>query len=208
MQTVAAKEDDSDLNLTEAQAEMLLMSAFQDYLMYAAKMRIIGNAQIVSEDQNNALRLEETKAFLLSSNGLEKINAYLEANPQWFTEKKTELFLGLYGREPIANGTYLPISDSEFEQTTFSPSSDTELMKKAHRYCAANKKEIDDSDLCGCFYCLAIYRPSEIEEWIEDKNGGTAICPNCGIDAVLPSGKEYPLNKAFLQRMQKYWFDS
>lgn len=203
-----AKEDECDLKLSESQAEMLLMSAFQDYLMYATKMRIIGNAQIVSEAKNDALRLEETKAFLLSSNGLERINAYLEANPQWFTEENIELFLNLYGRGPIENGAYLPISDSEFEQTTFSLSTDTELMKKAHGCCTANENALDDSDSCGCFYCLTIYEPSEIKEWIEDKNGNTAICPHCGVDAVLPSSNEYPLNKVFLQKMQQYWFEA
>lgn len=206
IQCETAKENEPGLKLSEAQGEMLLMSAFQDYLMYATKMRIIGNAQIVPENQNNALRLEEAKAFLLSSNGLEKINAYLEANPQWFTEENIGLFLDFYGREPIADGVYLPISDSEFEQTTFLHSSDTELMIKAHAYCTANKKALNDCDVCGCFFCLAIFKPSEIQEWIEDKDGSTAICPHCGIDAVLPSHKEHPLNEEFLQKMQEYWF--
>lgn len=208
LQLKTMEEDEFNLKLSESQAEMLLMSAFQDYLMYATKMRIIENAQIVPEDQNNALRLEEVKFFLLSSNGLEKINAYLEANPQWFNEESIGLFLDLYGREPIVNGAYLPISDSEFEQTTFLFSADTELVKKVHGYCTANKKILEGSDSCGCFYCLTIYEPSEIKEWIEDKNGDTAICPHCGIDAVLPNGREYPLNKAFLQRMRGYWFEA
>lgn len=208
MQLETAKENEFNLKLSESQAEMLLMSAFQDYLIYATKIRIIGNAQIVPEDQNNASRLEEAKKFLLSSNGLDKINAYLEANPQWFTGENVELFLDLYGREPIANGVYLPISDSEFEQTTFLPSSDIKLMEKAHEYCTANEKALKDSDSCGCFYCLTIYRPSEIKEWIEDKNGNTAICPHCGIDAVLPSNDEHPLNKVFLQKMHQFWFEA
>ena len=196
-----------NLELSESQAETLLMSAFQDYLMYAAKMRILGNARIVSDNQANALRLEETKAFLLSSSGLEKINNYLARNPQWFTEENVKLFFNLYGREPVSDGAYLPISDTEFEQTTFTFESDTSLLIKAHGYCTSNKNALGDSDLCGCFYCLTIYSPSEINEWIKDEDGDTAICPHCGIDAVLPNSKEYPMEEAFLQRMQKYWFE-
>ncbi|WP_251178663.1 hypothetical protein [Adlercreutzia agrestimuris] len=60
MQLETAKGNEFNLKLSESQAEMLLMSAFQDYLIYATKIRIIGNAQIIPEDQNNASRLEDT----------------------------------------------------------------------------------------------------------------------------------------------------
>jgi hypothetical protein len=42
---------------------------------------------------------------------------------------------------------------------------------------------------CGCFYCLAMFAASEIEEWIDyDEASGirlTPLCPHCGIDAVV-----------------------
>lgn len=207
-QLASAQENESGLVLTESQAEMLLMSAFQDYLKFAAKMRIVGSAQIISETQADSEKLEEARAFLLSSDGLQKINLYLEANPQWFTEETTNLFLELYGRDPIKDGAYLPISEAEFEQTTFIPASDTDSLIKAHDFCTGNRKALESSASCGCFYCLAIYSPSEITAWIEDRNGDTAICSHCGIDAVLPESKEYSLDEEFLQRMQKYWFET
>jgi len=36
---------------------------------------------------------------------------------------------------------------------------------------------------CGCFYCLAVFPGSEVQQWVDD--GQTALCPRCGIDSVL-----------------------
>lgn len=58
---------------------------------------------------------------------------------------------------------------------------------------------------CGCFYCLTIFSPSEIVEWIQDEKE-TAVCPYCGIDSVIGESAGYPITKEFLEKMQKYWF--
>lgn len=58
---------------------------------------------------------------------------------------------------------------------------------------------------CGCFYCLRVFDPSEIEEWIEDERD-TALCPYCGIDSVIGESSGYPLTREFLAEMQQYWF--
>lgn len=63
---------------------------------------------------------------------------------------------------------------------------------------------------CGCFYCLSIFDPAEIEEWLIDDNPcdkhGTAICPHCGIDSVIGESSGYPITTEFLRGMQKCWF--
>jgi len=43
------------------------------------------------------------------------------------------------------------------------------------------------SELCGCFYCLAMFPPSQVSEWIDevDDIGTTAMCPKRGIDSVI-----------------------
>lgn len=40
------------------------------------------------------------------------------------------------------------------------------------------------SDICGCYHCERTFPPSAIEDWVDD--GQTALCPTCGIDAVVP----------------------
>ena len=57
------------------------------------------------------------------------------------------------------------------------------------------------SEFCGCFYCLNTFHPKDIKEWI-DKNQ-TALCPVCGIDAVLP---EIYADKSILSMMREEFF--
>ena len=77
-------------------------------------------------------------------------------------------------------------------------------IEKAHKLSYKNKDLIVDSKKCGCFYCLKIYEPKEINEWVDD--GNTAVCPRCGIDAVLPEHPGYTLDDRFLKKMRYYYF--
>lgn len=80
-----------------------------------------------------------------------------------------------------------------------------EYLELAHKCSISHKEEVLKSDLCGCFYCEKTFSPSEIEVWIEEKVGETAICPLCGIDSVLSS--KFPITDfEFLKRMNNYWF--
>lgn len=75
----------------------------------------------------------------------------------------------------------------------------------AHRYCTNNRESLKKDSVCGCFYCLKIFSPTEITEWIKDANK-TALCPYCEIDSVIGEGSGYPITKDFLEGMKKYWF--
>jgi len=85
---------------------------------------------------------------------------------------------------------------------------------EAHRHCALHYDEIQRSELCGCFYCLHIFGPTEILDWFDDHNvgegtsGTTALCPKCGIDSVVGSASTYPITKDFLSAMRARWFGS
>ena len=84
-----------------------------------------------------------------------------------------------------------------------------EIKKKlieAHKYSASNREVQEKSVLCGCFYCLKRFPPTEIKDWIWDKGGETALCPFCGIDSVLGDSSGYPITEEFLSRMKEYWF--
>ena len=75
----------------------------------------------------------------------------------------------------------------------------------AHKFCTNNREELQKDKKCGCFYCLKIFSPSEIEDWIPDTKG-TARCPYCGIDSVIGEYSEFPITIEFLSEMNKYWF--
>ena len=74
----------------------------------------------------------------------------------------------------------------------------------AHKHSSRHRTEIEESNLCGCFYCLQVFEPSIIDFWIDDKT--TAMCPRCGIDSVIGSKSGYPLTVEFLQQMKNHWF--
>lgn len=57
----------------------------------------------------------------------------------------------------------------------------------------------------GCYYCISIYDVTEIKEWTD--NGETAICPKCGVDAVI-SKIQHELNADILKEAKKYWFNN
>jgi hypothetical protein len=76
----------------------------------------------------------------------------------------------------------------------------------AHKHCIANQAEVMASEQCGCFYCLRIFDPKEINEWLTENAGVTAFCPYCFIDSVIGTRSGYPITAVFLGAMQVRWF--
>lgn len=81
-------------------------------------------------------------------------------------------------------------------------------IKSAAEHTTNNRDELEKSKYAGCYYCLNIFKPIQIWEWIYE---GTAdefpMCPRCGIDSVYGDASSYPVNREFLVKMNKYWFD-
>lgn len=77
-------------------------------------------------------------------------------------------------------------------------------LEKAHRASIHHRKQLENSSVCGCFFCGEIFSPKEIQEWVD--NNDTALCPYCGIDSVLGDSSGFPVTKEFLGEMRKYWF--
>ncbi|MBQ8235998.1 MAG: helix-turn-helix transcriptional regulator [Clostridia bacterium] len=82
----------------------------------------------------------------------------------------------------------------------------TEPHITAHDHCGRNRKALHNSQKCGCFYCLNIFSPKEIDRWIDDDE--TALCPYCQIDSVIGDASGYSITEAFLKEMNAYWFSS
>jgi hypothetical protein len=75
---------------------------------------------------------------------------------------------------------------------------------EAHAHSSSHRAALLASTVCGCFYCLEVYSPSEITVWTDDEQ--TAICPKCGIDSVIGDRSGCPVTVEFLTEMQRYWF--
>ena len=84
-----------------------------------------------------------------------------------------------------------------------------EELKDAHKQSIFHQEVVEKSKHCGCFCCEAVFSPGEIDSWVDAQylRGRTAICPRCGIDAVLGSASGLPVtDKKFLRSMRKRWF--
>jgi len=76
---------------------------------------------------------------------------------------------------------------------------------EAHERSFRNKGALENSSICGCFYCLNTFLPNEIKEWVREDE--TAICPKCGIDSVIGDNPESPITQEFLGKMKLIWFN-
>ena len=59
----------------------------------------------------------------------------------------------------------------------------------------------------GCYHCGRIYNLANhpIEEWID--GGQTALCPTCGIDAVIPKLRSLSFTEADMKELEKEMFN-
>ena len=85
-------------------------------------------------------------------------------------------------------------------------SADTARYTAALQHAANHRVELDGSAQCGCFFCFRKFSPTEIRIWI-DKNQ-TALCPGCGIDAVLGTASGFVLDDRFLRKLNIFRFAS
>jgi hypothetical protein len=85
---------------------------------------------------------------------------------------------------------------------------DLRELERAHDHSWANRQEVMQSELCGCFFCLETFPPGQITEWAEDENDekNVALCPYCQIDSVLGDQSGFPITDDFLRMMRQRWF--
>ncbi len=76
-------------------------------------------------------------------------------------------------------------------------------LRAAHARSLGNRADLSRGGPCGCFRRLAVFDASEVREWVA---GTTALCPRCGIDAVLPAHVA-PIDPEFPRRMRARWFE-
>ncbi len=82
-----------------------------------------------------------------------------------------------------------------------------------HSQSTGHRAAIERSTICGCFHCQERFHPAEISSWVDSPAvgrgaaGQTALCPRCGVDAVLPErNRVYPMGVALLRFMHRRWF--
>lgn len=77
-------------------------------------------------------------------------------------------------------------------------------LEKIHDYSSKNKDLIEKSDKCYCFSCKKVMNSNEVTRYLAIEN--TALCPYCGIDAIIPDYIDEEINNELIEHMNKYWF--
>ena len=75
----------------------------------------------------------------------------------------------------------------------------------AYNHARLNRADLEASTRCGCFHCKKTFAASDVRDWTD--GGQTALCPKCGIDAVI-GDKSVPraADEDFLRQMRRQWF--
>jgi len=76
-----------------------------------------------------------------------------------------------------------------------------EIYSSIYNYCSRNDKLLKQYQNCTCLYCGQNFNYNLINEWIDDKDIKTAICPYCHIDSVVPTEVN---NGSFNYQMTEY----
>jgi hypothetical protein len=77
-------------------------------------------------------------------------------------------------------------------------------IRQAYNCSTHNRAALVKAVKAACFHCNRVFATSEITEWTD--LGETALCPACGIDAVLPEMPSFPITPEFLNAMNRHWF--
>ena len=78
------------------------------------------------------------------------------------------------------------------------------VIENLHNHSKCNSEEIKRSKMCGCFYCLSVFKSEEVVTFLEKEK--TALCPKCGVDSVIGDGCGCVISKSLLEQMNKEWF--
>jgi len=86
------------------------------------------------------------------------------------------------------------------------PAQDLPLMR-LHLSTLGNAKRVHAASQCACFHCRKWFPASEVQKFMPEKDGReTALCPRCGVDAVLTDQDSLPLTRDLTDEMHSRFF--
>jgi TPR repeat protein len=80
------------------------------------------------------------------------------------------------------------------------------ILIELAKHSSNNEIEILHSENCSCYFCRQTYSARNVNDWVNDERGVTAICPECGMDAVIGDACGIPLDKALLKEMNLAYY--
>lgn len=76
-----------------------------------------------------------------------------------------------------------------------------------YKHTKNNELDILQSKTCSCLFCQQNYSARKVSEWNTDKNNQmSAVCPECGMDAVVGDASGYVLDDDDIETLHKTYF--
>jgi TPR repeat protein len=79
-------------------------------------------------------------------------------------------------------------------------------LAEIRQHAVNNDIEILKSVNCSCFFCRQTYSARKVSDWITDERGVTAICPECGMDAVVGDAAGFALDRETLKALNLLYY--
>lgn len=78
------------------------------------------------------------------------------------------------------------------------------IVENASKYSLHNRKAIEASGKCGCYYCCSIFEAKLVKDYTDADD--TALCPMCGIDSVIAEKTVGNITEEMLEELNQRWF--
>lgn len=79
-------------------------------------------------------------------------------------------------------------------------------FEKIFAHTVGNDLEILHSEKCSCIFCRHTINARDVQDWISDDRGVTAICPECGMDALVGDASGYHFDHETLKDLNLAFF--
>lgn len=82
---------------------------------------------------------------------------------------------------------------------------ENDKLKDAHLHTDYNRDEIEHSKTCYCISCQTIFKPEEVEDYVD--GGQTGICPYCDCDAIIADASGIKMTNKLLADLHMRYFN-
>lgn len=66
------------------------------------------------------------------------------------------------------------------------------------------RSQVEEAARVGCYYCCRVFDAIYVDEFLSEPE--RAICPYCGVDALLIESSEWPMHPKLLAAIRRYHF--
>ncbi|WP_415913105.1 hypothetical protein [Neptuniibacter sp. QD37_11] len=83
---------------------------------------------------------------------------------------------------------------------------DNKALEKLHLASLSQSKELSESKLCGCYYCIVSMSADKVSDWKNSAAKTGPVCPNCGTNSIIGDELGQSITDELLSAMNTRYF--